>query len=106
MLVDRTLRRTVATTDPKTGCIYLSKELDGAFLQRVLIHEIGHCALISFDLIRDIHKAVKPEYWIEAEEWVCNIIADYGMRIFYTAYSILGKDAWIFIPHELERVIA
>lgn len=106
MLVDRTGVLTVATTDPTTLTIYISNELSGEFLTHVLIHELGHCAIFSFDLLIDIHRMVKPKYWIEAEEWVCNFIADYGTQIFNTAYSILGDDAWIFIPYELERLIA
>lgn len=106
MLVDRTGVLTVATTDPITLTIYISNELSGEFLTHVLIHELGHCAIFSFDLLIDIHRMVKPEYWIDAEEWVCNFIADYGTQIFNTAYSILGDDAWIFIPYELERLIA
>ena len=51
-------------------------------------------------------KVVKPEYWIWAEEWVCNFIADYGAKIFSIAYSVLGNDAWMFIPYELDKVIA
>lgn len=73
---------------------------------KILIHELGHCALVSYSLLDDIHKVVKPEYWIWAEEWVCNFIADYGTKIFSIAYSVLGNDAWMFIPYELDRVIA
>lgn len=39
---------------------------------RVLIHEICHCVLYSYGLLYDIHKAVKKDYWILAEEWICN----------------------------------
>lgn len=38
--------------------------------------------------------------------WVCNFIADYGAKIFSIAYSVLGNDAWMFIPYELDKVIA
>lgn len=106
MLVDRTDALTVATTDPTTLTVYISNELSGEFLTHVLIHELGHCAIFSFDLLYDIHRMVKPKYWVEAEEWVCNFIADYGAKIFSIAYSVLGDDAWIFIPYELERLIA
>lgn len=105
-LVDRTGTLTLATTDPDTLCVYVSNELQGDFLIRVLVHEIGHCALFSFDLLGEIHKVVDPYYWIEAEEWVCNFIADYGLKIFSVARSILGDKAWVFIPYELERLIA
>lgn len=106
MLVDRTGIRTVATTDPKAKCVYLSSTLQGDFLTRVLIHELGHCALVSFNLTDDIRKMVRPQYWIDAEEWVCNFIADYGLKIFKIAYSVLGEDAWTLIPYELEKFIS
>lgn len=106
LLYDRTGALTVATTDPKTMTVYLSEELEGSFLNRVLIHEIGHCVLFSFGLLDDIHRFVKKEYWIEAEEWVCNFIADYGREIYSIAFSVLGEDAIHIVPYELERAIS
>lgn len=104
-LMDRTNTQTVATTDPETHLIYLSNELYGDFLIRVLLHELGHCALFSFGLLDQIHEMVYPEYWIEAEEWTCNFIADYGLKIFSSAFSILGYDAWRYIPYEFDRLM-
>ena len=104
-LVDRTGHLTVATTDPLTHTIYLSSNLEGDFLNRVLIHELGHATMISFDLARDIHRMVKKQYWVEAEEWVCNFIADYGIKIYAAAYEILGEDAWLYVPYRLEQSI-
>lgn len=100
LLVDRTGNARVATTDPISRCVYIADWLDEPFFIRVLIHELGHCALFSFDLIRDIHRMVKPEFWIEAEEWVCNFIADYGMTIF----SIAGEIAPI--PRKIELFVS
>lgn len=105
-LIDRTGRYTVATTDPVTQTVYLSEELSGDFLVRVLIHELGHCALLSFNLLDEIHKVVLPMYWIEAEEWICNLLADYGRVIFSTSYRLLGNEAWRLIPQQFERLIA
>lgn len=106
MLVDRTGRVTVATTDPGTLTVYMLRDLDGEFLTRVLIHELGHCAMFSFGLLDDIHRMVHPRYWLEVEEWVCNFIADYGMTIFDTAYAILGDRAIAVVPYEVERLVA
>lgn len=106
ILVDRTGALTVATTDPTTLRVYISNELDGSFLTRVLVHEVGHCALYSFNLLDDIHRMVHPRYWIDAEEWVCNFIADYGMKIFSIAYSVLGDSAISVVPYEVERLVA
>lgn len=104
-LIDRSGSRRVATTDPSTLSVYLSDELQGSFLVTVLLHELGHCVMVSYDLIDDIQRAVRPEYWTEAEEWICNIIADHGRQIFSIAYQTLGQQAWEYIPHELERLV-
>lgn len=103
MLIDRTNTRTVATTDPQTFTVYLSNELQGDFLMRVFIHELGHCAMISFGYLDYVRKMVKPEYRIEMEEFICNILADYGLMIFSTAFKTLGYNAWKKIPEEMER---
>lgn len=106
MLIDRTGTKTVATTDPYTKCIYLSDKLSGSFLTKVLIHELGHCAMISYNLIDDIRSVVDEEYWIEAEEWICNFISNYGMMIFSTVSKVLGKDALTFIPYAISEFVA
>lgn len=106
-LIDRTRQLRVATTDPNDLYVYLSSDLSGDFLMRVFVHELAHCTMYSFDLIEQIHRMVYPEYWIEAEEWVCNFIADYGMQMFDIAYSMIGNyDAWRFVPYELERLVS
>lgn len=105
MLTDRTGVQTVATTDPASQTIYLSGLLSGDFLNRVLIHELGHAAMSEFGLLDDIHRMVRPEYWVDAEEWTCNFIADYGVRIYAAAYEILGDQAWLYVPYELERLV-
>lgn len=106
MLVDRTGVLTVATTDPSNLTIYISTILKGDFLMTVFIHELGHCALYSFGLLRKIHEMVYPEYWIDMEEFICNFLADYGLRVFKIAYKTMGYDAWKVIPAEFERYIA
>lgn len=42
-LRDRTGSTRIATTDPSTRCVYLSRDLREPFLDRVLLHEAGHC---------------------------------------------------------------
>lgn len=105
-LVDRTGKLCLATTNPLHRCVYLSDKLHGTLFSRVLIHELGHCAIVSFDLLDEIHRMVKPECWIDAEEFICNFIADYGLRIFDVAYKLFGDDALPYIPSEIEKFIA
>lgn len=104
--VANNILKTYGMTKDQAMRIYISDVLSGQELETVLIHELGHAALFSYGLLPDIHKAVKRQYWMEAEEWVCNFIADYGMRIFSIAYEVMGEDAWMFIPYELDRLIA
>lgn len=59
VLVDRTNVFTVAVTDPATMTVYIADNLRGEFLNRVLIHELGHCAMVSFGLLADLHRMVK-----------------------------------------------
>lgn len=106
LLIDRTGHRTVATTDPKTHYIYLSSTLQGPFLVKVLLHELGHCVMVSYGLLDTIRSAVYSDKWVEAEEWMCNFIADYGFQIFSAAYKVLGKDTWRFVAQELNRFAA
>lgn len=105
-LVDRTGGLKVATTDPVDLCVYLSDQLEGDFFSTVLIHELGHCAMISFGLIDYIHRHVEPENWINVEEFMCNFIADYGLKIFRTAYQLFGDDALKIVPAQIEKYIA
>ncbi len=106
MLIDRTGRLTLATTDPSTRTVYLSDKLHGKMLTKVLLHELGHCTMVSFGLLDDIHKAVKREYWFQAEEWLCNYIADYGLKILQVTSKMLGNKAWDILPLELEKLVA
>ena len=106
MLYDRTGSQRVATTDPITCKIYMLRTLNGDFLRRVLCHELGHAAMISYNLLDEIHRMVYPRYWIEMEEWICNFIADYGLSIFNVAYSILGDSAWYTVSTEIDNLLS
>ena len=92
VLVDRTDWYRLATTNPSTCHIYLTNSLDGMLLETVLIYEIGHALLISYNLLYIIHMVVLPKKWIEAEEWLCNFIATYGREVFEVASGLLGYE--------------
>ena len=106
ILVDRTGSLTVAVTDPDSMTIYLSNQLSGSFLNRVLIHELGHCVMYSYGLVNEIHRMCKKRYWIEMEEFCANLLADYGNQVFGLAYAILGNKAIHIVPYEMERLVA
>lgn len=105
-LIDRTGLRCLATTDPGEMAVWLDESLSGDMLDRVLVHEIGHCVIWSYDLIGELRRMVRPSHWVEAEEWVCNFVADYGLMIFESARSVLGRDAVIKMPAAISRLVA
>lgn len=90
-LIDRTGELRVATTDPEDLCVYLSSALSGDFLLKVLKHELVHCVIFSYGLLKDIHRYTYKELWVEAEESVCNFIANYGDEIIFLAKDIKSK---------------
>lgn len=102
VLIDKMGVLTFGVTDPKTRCVYLSASLGRDARIKVILHEIGHCVIFSFGLQEEIHRIVKKQYWYEAEERICNFVADYGMVIFRSAYQALGKEVWTYIAQKLE----
>ena len=105
-LVDRTGMLTVATTDPATATVYISGELRGEFRKKVLIHELAHCAMISYGIVDQIAVMTRPEYRVEMEETICNFLADYGERIYNLSYEILGPEAIYMIPGYINKICA
>ena len=106
VLYDRTGNLTVATTDPILCEIYVLKTINGDFLRRVLCHELSHAAMISYNLLDEIHRMVYPKYWIEMEEWICNFIADYGLSIFNVAYAVLGDDVLYAVSNGIDNLLS
>ena len=104
-LMDRTRNYRLATTDVRLHYIWLNENLSGRLLVKVLLHEMGHATMASYGLIDELHELVKKEYWIEAEEWICNLIANYGALIFESAAKILGDEIWNYIPKEIEQIL-
>lgn len=105
ILVDRTGTLTIGVSDYWTQTVYLANNLYGEKLNRVFIHELGHCALFSYDLLPQLHRMVKKQYWVEAEEWVCNFVADYSGMIFRIAQDLMGnRFVWVE-PYGVERLV-
>ena len=63
--------QTVGVCDDIAKTIYLSEELYGDFLKKVLAHEITHAAMFSYDVFLTY----------EQEELVADLIATFGEEI-------------------------
>lgn len=68
----------VATTDLLTHTIYISNEIYGNFLYKVLKHEIYHC--YEFSMTYDF-----PTYY---EEIIADFIANYGEELIDIAQNV------------------
>ena len=106
VLIDRTGNRTLAVSDYATKTISIANNLYGELLNRVFIHELGHCVMFSYGLLPELHRMVKREYWIEAEEFCCNLLADYGGFVIRTAKDVLENQFIYVAPIWAERMIA
>lgn len=76
--------RTVGMTDGNKNIVCISNRLRGAYLRRVLTHEITHCFCFSFS----IHMS------IDEEERLADWIATYGTELVYLLDDlmvVLGK---------------
>ena len=51
VLIDRTGNRTLAVSDYSTMTISIANNLHGELLNRVFIHELGHCVMFSYGLL-------------------------------------------------------
>ena len=80
VLFDRTGQRTLAVSDYSTMIIY--------------------------GLLPELHRMVKKRYWVEAEEFVCNMLADYGCFVIGVAKDVLGNRFTYVAPVVAERMIA
>lgn len=106
VLIDRTGSRTLGVSDYSTHIISIANNLHGELLNRVFIHELGHCVMFSYGLLSELHRMVKKRYWVDAEEFVCNILADYSHFAIGTARDVLGNQFTYVSPVGMERMIA
>ena len=70
---------TVGVTDMPKRAVFLSNKLRGAFLRKVLAHELVHCFMFSYS----IHIP------IENEEFMADWIATYGTDLIYLLDDIM-----------------
>ena len=70
---------TVGVTDMLKRSVFLSNRLRGAFLRKVLAHELVHCFMFSYS----IHIP------IENEEFMADWIATYGTDLIYLLDDIM-----------------
>lgn len=73
--------QSVGVTDANTSTVYLSNRLKGAFLRRVMAHELCHCFCFSYG----IHIP------LEQEEYMADWISLYGADLIYLLDDLMGS---------------
>ena len=86
---DRHLRRpngsyTIGSCDDDLKRIFLSENLSGAMLKKVLCHELTHAAMFSYDV----------NLTVAQEEMLADIIATYGEEIISITNTLFYKKKW------------
>ena len=64
--------QTIGVTDCNTKTVYIAAALRGKLLEKVLTHEICHCAVYSYGIYLTL----------DQEEKLCDFVATYGKEIF------------------------
>lgn len=73
--------RTVGMTDGNMRTVYLAESLSGAFLERVLAHELCHCICFSYDI----------SIPIEQEEFLADWVSLYGREVIDVLDNLIGQ---------------
>lgn len=71
----------IGVCDELTRTIYISEEVQGRYLKKVLSHEITHAAMFAYDVYLT-H---------DQEELVASIIDTFGIEIIYITNTIFSK---------------
>ena len=78
---------TVGVTDWNKRTVYLAKGLKGAFMRKVLAHELVHCFCFSYSIYIPI----------EQEEFMADWVSTYGDELIYVLDNLMQtiKKAYI-----------
>ena len=94
-LIDKTGEYRLATTDPVTHTVYISKHLKPPLLDKVLLHEVAHAVTISYDMIDTLHSITPRESWNDVEEWAVQLVENYGIEAAEAASMSLGRPVCV-----------
>lgn len=94
-LIDRTGKYRLATTDPETRKVYISKDLKPPLLDKVLLHEVAHAVAVSYDLIGSLREIAPEEAWDSIEEWAVQMVENYGIEAAEAASVSLGRPVCV-----------
>ena len=72
---------TLGVCDDIVKTIFINKELNQEYIQKVLCHELTHAAMFSYNI----------DLTLEQEELLADLIATYGQEIVYITNSVFKR---------------
>ena len=94
-LVDRTGVRRIATADPSTLTVAVSRSVRPPLLDRVMLHEVAHAVTMSYGLLDDLHGMIPPDAWVPVEEWAAELVEKFGLEAAALASESLGRPVCV-----------
>lgn len=88
-LVDRTGRRTLATTDPLRRVVHVSEGVQPGLLEHVLTHEAAHACMVSYGMLDEVGSFAFDH--VRAEEWACGLMADHAREVVEAVGKCLSR---------------
>lgn len=88
-LIDRTGKRALATTDPRTRMICVADHVSGDRLAHVIAHETAHACMVSYGMLDDVRRFSRDH--VAAEEWACNLMADHMAEVLAAVSDVLKR---------------
>lgn len=95
LLIDRTGRERIATTDPATMTINVSTSVMPPLLDKVLLHEAAHAITVSYGLLLPLRAKIPPEHWVTVEEWAVELLENYSLEAIIATSESLGRPLCI-----------
>ena len=46
--------------------------------------------MVSYGLLDGLHRLIPEDSWVDVEEWVCNLLANYGREVVHAANVAVG----------------
>ena len=94
-LIDRTGVRRIATADPSTYTVTVSREVQPPLLDRVMVHEAAHAVTMSYGLLDSLHDMVPRDKRVQVEEWAVELVEKFGIEALALASESLGRPVCV-----------
>lgn len=95
LLIDRTGEFKLATTDPVTRSIRISRDVEPPLLDKVVLHEIAHAIIISHGLLGPLRNSIPDNMWVHVEEWSASLMERHAIEAAILASQALGRPLCI-----------